>query len=211
MSKGKKGSRAARLYLRLAQGIGGPEIRELLELVRLSYRFGKVKVQFLRDYPELPTYFGLVSVKRGEEVELPRWQAQLLKAMGYVEIKEALVDISYINKQHFKEKKGSSPGMPEHLPSDFYFRASQFVAALDSLLRKETSHAVLRDREAAERNILDLAERRLVKILSSVTADPKEARGRVTPEEEILLLILSDAVETWREYIRRVARGEVIG
>lgn len=188
---------------------GGIEIRRLLELVGMSYRFSKVKAQFLRDYPELPTPSGMVSVRRGEELELPRWQAHLLRALGYVEIKEIPVDISYINKYHFKERK-SVGNVLEPLPADFYFKASQLIASLDALIRREPSQAALRDREAAERHLVELAERRLTKILVAAASEPKEARARVTPEEEILLLALSEAVEAWREHLRRVARGGAV-
>jgi len=181
-------------------------IGERLRLVRLDYEFKRVRVIFLRDYRSLPTPTGFIDVRRGDEVELPRWQARLLRDLGFVEVRDGSVDLDYINVHHFKEKR-SSVGLLTQVPQDFYMRAFELVERLTRLVRESPSQAILRDREVAERNLLDLAEARLAKILKLSYSGGEEFRDRMTPEERIVYNHVVEAIESWRSYVKSSVTG----
>ncbi|MEN2999905.1 MAG: GINS complex subunit Sld5 [Acidilobaceae archaeon] len=183
-------------------------IKERLELARLLYQQRKVKVMFMKDYPALPTPSGFINARRGDELELPRWQAKLLKAMGYADIREAPLDIGHINQQHFRERRGESAGQLVSLQPDFYLKAGELVALLNSLIRENPSAAIIRDREGAERNIVDLADVRLGKMLRLAQAGERGVMERMTPEEIALYLHLLEGVDAWKGYVRSISRGE---
>ncbi|MCS7107200.1 MAG: DNA replication complex GINS family protein [Acidilobaceae archaeon] len=183
-------------------------IKERLELAKLLYQQKRVKVMFIKDYPALPTPAGFMNVRRGDELELPRWQAKLLKAMGYADVREAPLDIGHINQQHFRERRGESAGQLVPLQSDFYSKAGELVALLNSMIRENPSSAIIKDREGAERNIADLAEVRLGKMLRLAQAGERGVMDRMTPEEVALYLYMLEGIEAWKGYVRSISRGE---
>ncbi|MCX8195532.1 MAG: DNA replication complex GINS family protein [Acidilobaceae archaeon] len=186
-------------------------IKERLELAKLSYLQRRVRVQFLKDYPALPTPSGIINARRGDELELPRWQARLLRAQGYVEVREAVMDVGYINQHHFKEKRGESAAQLVHLQPDFYLKAGELVALLNSAIRESPSSGVIREREGVERNLVDLAEMRLGKMLRLAQAGERGMRERMTPEELALFEHLLEGIEAWKNHVRLLARGEGLG
>ncbi len=182
-------------------------IEERLKLIRLDYEFKRVRVLFIKDYPSLPTPTGFIDVKKGDEIELPRWHARLLKELGYVEVKDGYVDLDYINVHHFKERKSSSGGMLTQVPQDFYIKSFELVERLTRLIRESPSQAILRDREVAERNLIDIAEARLAKILKLSYSGGEEFRDRMTSEERIIYNHLMEVLESWRNYIKSSIAG----
>jgi len=182
-----------------------------LKLLKLDYNVRRVRVIFLRDYPKLPTPSGLIDARRGDEVELPRWQARILKDQGYVDFREQQVDIDYVNRYHFKERKSSGASQLIGIPQDFYFKAGELVGKLNIVIRENPSHALLRDREITEKNIIDIAEARLSKILRLVYSESRDIVEKVTPEEFALFNYMLNAVEQWRSYIKSIARGDLSG
>ncbi len=177
-------------------------IEERLKLVKLDYEFRRVKVLFIKDYPSLPTPTGFIDVRRGDEIELPRWQARLLKDLGYVEVKDGYVDLDYINIHHFRERRSSAGAMITQVPQDFYMRAFELIERLNKLVKESPSQTILRDREVAERNLIDLAEARLTKILKLSYTGSEEFRDRMTPEERVIYNHIMEILESWRRYIR---------
>ncbi|MFZ8793602.1 MAG: hypothetical protein ACO2O2_06945 [Acidilobaceae archaeon] len=182
-------------------------IGERFKLVRLDYEFRRVRVLFVKDHPSLPTPTGFVDVKRGDELELPRWHARLLKELGYVEIRDGHVDLDYINVHHFKERRSSGGGRLTQVPQDFYMRAFELIERLNKLIREAPSQAILRDREVAERNLLDIAEARLAKILKLTYSGGEEFRDKMTPEERIVYNHVLEVLESWRNYVKSSIAG----
>ncbi len=175
--------------------------KERLELIRLDYEVKRVRVIFLKDYAGLPTPSGTLDVKRGDEIELPRWQARLLKGLGFVEVKESPIDVDYINTVHFRERRRVGDQI-NPIPQDFYLRSSEFIEKLDRLIREAPSGTLLRDREVAEKNLLDIGETRLSKILRLAYSLAENVRDKMSPEEAIVYNHMVKAVEAWREYLK---------
>lgn len=181
-------------------------LEERLKLVELDYEFRDVRVLFIKDYEGLPLPNGRVTARKGDEMDLPRWQARLLAGMGYVEIKDRGVDINEINMIHYRERRGRGAEV-QPLPQDFYFKVREYVEKLNEAIRESPASMLIREREAAEKNVLDLADTRLVKILRLAQTGSSEFKDRMTPEERILFDVLQSLVEDWRRYVKKVAAG----
>ena len=183
-------------------------LEDRLRLVSLDYELRGVRVLFLRDYPRLPLAGGVVDARKGDEMDLPRWQARVLEDMGVVEVRERLPDLNDINMYHYREKRGRAANQLQPLPEDFYLRVSEFVAKLNEAIRENPSSTLIRDRETAEKNTIDLAETRLAKLVRLAQTEGGELKERMTLEERIIFDVLRGIIGGWRAYIERVARGE---
>lgn len=182
-----------------------------IELIREDYNLRRVRVVFLRDYPQLPTPGGIINVRRGDEVDLPRWQAKLLERAGVAEIREEDIGVDYVNMYHYREKRRPSADQISPLPQDFYQRVSRLVERLDSMIRETPSHMLIRDREVVEKNVLELSEARLVKIIRLIQAGGEEYKGSMTPEEVLVFNSISGVIQAWRRYIKTLFRGGGVG
>ncbi|GAB6147928.1 GINS complex subunit Sld5 [Stetteria hydrogenophila] len=182
-------------------------IGDRLRLIELDYEFRDVRVLFLRDYGELPLPNGKVTVRKGDELDLPRWQARLLAEQGYVEIKERPLSVDEINMLHYREKRGRGANEIQPLPPDFYLKVRDYVSMLNSAIKDNPSSMLLREREVAEKNTLDLADARLVKILRLAQSGSSEYKDRMTPEEHVAFDVIQSVIEEWRGYVRRLAAG----
>lgn len=182
--------------------------KERLELIRLDYEVRRVRVIFLKDYAGLPTPSGALDVKRGDEMELPRWQARLLKDLGFVDVRDPPIDVDYINVVHFRERRRAGDHV-NPVPQDFYLRSSELIEKLDRLIRESPSGMLLRDREVAEKNLLDIGETRLSKLLRLAYSLAEDVRDKMSPEEAIIYNHVVKAVEAWRGYLKSLtSRGE---
>ncbi len=182
-------------------------LAERLKLVELDYEFREVRVLFVKDYEDLPLPNGRVTARKGDEMDLPRWQARLLADMGYVEIKDRRLDVNEINMVHYREKRGRGANEIQPLPQDFYFKVREYVSMLNNAIRESPASMLIREREAAEKNTLDLADTRLVKILRLAQTGSSEFKDRMTPEERILFDVLQSLIEDWKRYAKKVAAG----
>ncbi len=183
-------------------------LRDRLRLVSLDYDLREVRVLFLKDYPRLPLPGGLVEARRGDEMDLPRWQARLLAEAGVVEVRERLPDINDINMYHYREKRGRAANQLQPLPEDFYLRVSEFIERLNEAIRENPSSTLIRDRETAEKNTIDLAETRLSKLIRLAQAESGELKERMTLEERIIFDVIREIIGDWRGYVEKAARGE---
>jgi len=182
-------------------------LQERLKLVEYDFEVTPVRVQFLKDVERVPLPSGIVNMKRGDEVEMPRWQARILASEGLVEIKERALTIDEVNLYHYREKRSQAAGAIQGLQQDFYLKVRELVRSLNEEIKRNPTSMLLRDRETLEKNLLDLAESRLVKIMSLAQAGGEEYREKMTPEETIIYEALRSLLATWREYISRLARG----
>ncbi len=177
---------------------------ERLELIRQDHEASSVRVLFLKNYQNLPTPAGRVNARRGDELELPRWQARLLEENGVVEVKDKRLDIDTVNTYHYREKRKTAANQLTPLPTDFYLKAKELVEELNKLIKERPSHMLLKDREILEKNLVELAETRLMKIVRLALTSGEELRERMTPEESLIYLNVHEATLTWRNYIEGI-------
>ena len=185
----------------------GDSLRDRLKLIVLDYEMSPVRVLALRDIGPLPLPQGTVTVRRGDELEVPRWQARLLASRGLVEIRERGLDIDAVNMYHYREKRGQAANQLQGLPQDFYLAARDLVARLNEMIRESPSTMLIRDREVLEKNLLDLAETRLSKLLRLAVSGGEEFKERMTPEEALIYDLVRGVVEVWRSYAKELAGG----
>jgi len=184
------------------------EVKERFDLIKLDYEAKGVRVLFLKNYRGLPTSAGRVNARRGDELELPRWQARILEERGIVEVKDKKLDIDTVNTYHYREKRKTAANQLSPLPSDFYLKARELVEELNKLIKEKPSHMLLKDREILEKNLIELAETRLLKIVRLALTSSEEFRERMTPEETLVYMNIHDTASTWRSYIEEIFRGE---
>ncbi len=181
------------------------ELKERLRLVEIDFEVKNVRVLFLRDYKMLPTPQGVINVKKGDEIPIPRWQARLLESQGYVNVRDAEIDVDYINAYHFKEKRRTGANQLSPLPQDFYMKSKDLVKKLDDMIRESPSHMLLREREVVEKNLIEIGETRLIKIMRlAQTGGGEELRDKMTPEESLVYDNVKNVVDSWRDYIKRL-------
>jgi DNA replication factor GINS len=180
------------------------EIGLQLKLVAVDYMLRPVRVVFLKslDSP-IPTPSGLATYRKGDEVDLPRWQARLLASKGVVEIREQQLDIDTVNMYHYREKRRGAANQLSSLPQDFYPKAFELVEKLNETIRSRPSHMLLRDREILEKNLIEIAESRLAKILRLAVTEEGGVREKLTPEETVVYDRILEAIKEWREYVKR--------
>jgi len=187
------------------------DLSKRLKLVVYDYEYRGVRVVFLKDYPGLPTPSGIISVKKGDEIEIPRWQARILEREGAVEVLEDPIDAKKIMMYHYQEKKRSQATTLAELPQDFYLKVRDYIRRIDEAVREDprkVNYVLLRERENIERSLYDLAQTRLSKIVRLALSDGEEFRGRMTPEERLVYNQVYGASRAWRDYIRSIFRGE---
>lgn len=180
------------------------EMRLQLELISLDYMVRPVRVVFLESPGEpVPTPGGPVRVRRGDEIELPRWQAKMLADRGLVEVRDEPIDLKTVNIYHYREKKKVGANQLSELPQDFYPKAFELVERLDRLIQEKPYHMLIRDREILEKNLVELSEARLAKIIRLAMTEEGGVRERLTPEETVVYDRLLDTIKGWRSYLRR--------
>ena len=181
-----------------------------LKLVKSYYELSSVKVVFLRDHPELPTLGGVLNVKKGDELELPRWQAKMLATKGYVEVKDSQVDIDYVNYVHYHEVKKHAANKIVDVNPHFYMKIKELIEEIDRALLERPSHMLVTDRESIERKVMQIAQRRLSKMVRLVmSGGGDEVKDKLTPEEAILMRSLESSLEAWNGYIAGLFSKEV--
>ncbi len=173
-----------------------------LKLVKAHFDIEPVKVVFIRDYPGLPTPGGVINVSKGDELELPRWQAKLLESEGYVEVRERGVDIDYINYVHYHEVKKTAANRLVEVPPSFYRSVGELVEKIDRALLEKPSHMLVTDRENVERMVLQIAQRRLSKMVRlALTGGGGEVKDKLTPEEALVMSALEEIVSAWSRFV----------
>jgi len=179
-----------------------------LRLLEIDYMTSPVRVQAIRDIGPLPLPSGVINVKRGDEFEVPRWQALDLQEKGLVELREKEMNLDEVNLYHYREKRSQTGGILQPMPQDFYYRARELIRRLNDEIRRNPATMLLRDREAAEKNILEIADSRLAKIIRLALAGSEEQRDKMMPEETLVYNAIRSVLEAWREYVSSIVSTE---
>ena len=125
--------------------------------------------------------------------------------------------IALYNELYNAWRSEKSSRLPEHLPSDFYQRASNYLDGLqeDSSAGESKavqSRLVIREKEVARRLLDELRETRLRKILENAKIGISVAEENLTTEERTFMRNLSDSLATFRKneiQIEDTSRGTI--
>ncbi len=180
-----------------------------LELARLAYLTGTVRVMVIKDAGTIRVGEVGYELRKGTEIELPRWLARLLSEKGVVEIVETPITLEDIARFHFGVMSARNVAEMEPLPQHFYQQVSEYVAMLDSRIRREFNAALLEEKQKASTYAAEIAMRRLAAILQVLRspASMGELYGKLTVEERILIDVLYNALEKWRKMISKMLQG----
>ncbi|MGC9071415.1 MAG: GINS complex subunit Sld5 [Acidilobus sp.] len=182
------------------------KLADRMKLVEIDSLLRPVKVMIVKDY-NLVLAEGRLSAKKGDEVEVPRWLAQALLVKGIARPKEE-VDVNYINSYHYKERRSSTTSQLTQLPPDFYIAVGEYIRGLEEQIKAQPSHMLINDRDVSEKNLLELSQLRLNKIMRLAQTDAgNEAVPSMTPEEALLYSTIKETIESWRKYIQDLVGG----
>ena len=166
-----------------------------------------VRVIILKDV-RIPVTDKPMDLRKGSEVELPRWVAEVLVEDGVAKFKD-VIDLNYINAYHYKEKRTASTSQLSQLPPDFYVKVKEYIKSLEESLRSSPNFMLLNDREVSEKNLLEISQIRLGKIIRLAQTEVQEdVTPLLTPEETLVYSLVREVVESWRSYIQSLVGGE---
>ena len=176
------------------------KLDERLQLLGIDALLRPVKVMILSDC-RVPLPEGPLQAKKGDEVEVPRWIAEVLVSQGLAKYKEE-VNVNYVNMYHYKERRSTTGSQLAQLPPDFYVSVGEFIRSLEEEIKRSPSHMLINDKDMSEKNIIELSETRLSKIIRLAQTDMgDEEVPKMTPEEALVYSQLKTTVSAWKKYI----------
>lgn len=112
--------------------------------------------------------------------------------------------ITLYNELYNAWRSEKSSRLPDHLPSDFYQRATNYLNGLQEDSSSGDTHTiqsrlVIREKEVARRLLDELRETRLRKILENAKIGISVAEENLTSEERTFMRNLSDSLATFRK------------
>ncbi|MEM1619521.1 MAG: hypothetical protein QXU97_00245 [Fervidicoccaceae archaeon] len=185
------------------------ELTSSLELLRAAFDRAPVRVMALRDVGPLRLPSGsIVSAKRGERVELPRWMARALEERGAVVRLLDRFSVEDLLRVHYREMERRSLSEIQKLPEDFYRLAAEYLEVLEVRLKSSPDYRLLEERRRVEECLSEVAEKRLASILDLVIAPrgASELKARLAPEELELYERVSSLVAEWSRVASRGGR-----
>lgn len=174
-----------------------------MTLVRAHRLLSSVRTLVLRDLGVVVIDKERVSVRRGDEVNLPLWLALELHRSGYAELRDvALRDVDLLKYYHMERtSKGSRLA---DVREDLYFSAGITVSRFNREKTAETLSKV----EKFKGTLNSLVDLRLSKLANAaVNLDVKQA-SEVSKilEEMILYRLLKKVLESWRDSVLKYAK-----
>ncbi len=183
------------------------ELEIIMDLYHLEYELKPVRVMVVRDLGRIRVDGVEIEVKKGTEIELPRWLARLLSSKGYVQLVESTMGLEDIARIHFSVYSAKNIIETPEIPKDFYWQAQDYIRDLDLRVKQELNPVLLEEKRKAVDFIVDIANRRLIQMLQVLrsTAAIVEISSKLTPEEKLLLDNLHQVIEKW---VKLVTPGE---
>ncbi len=180
-----------------------------LRLARLAYEASTTRVMVVRDAGRLVVGGAVYELRKGTEVELPRWLARLLAEEGVVEPLEQPITLNDIARAHFSAASARTVSELEQLPRDFYQQVSEYVRELDARVRREFDPALLDERSKAAQYTREILSKRVGMILLSLRSPTAmgELYSKLTLEEQVLLDVLTRALERWMKVMGELLEG----
>ncbi|MFX1518439.1 MAG: hypothetical protein ACFFCD_00730 [Promethearchaeota archaeon] len=163
---------------------------------RLQFEFEErpVPVKILKDADGVLERELALTLKKGQEKNLPLWIATELVKQGYAKLKENFIELSEL---HDVLKKEGEAHALQPIDEDFYLKVREQLR----FLREIDSPTAQQSFERIEALLRDIISMRLFKILK-IASQAKNARSfaeSMTKEERVLFQELSSACTQWRD------------
>ncbi len=144
-------------------------------------------------------------LRKGTEVELPRWLARSLQSIGAVKILESPLSIEDIARVHFNVLNARSLRDLEPVPEYFYLQVSEYLQDLDERIRREFDASLLDEKRRAELYMNDIVNKRIVTILHALRSPAAiaEISSKLSLEERILADSMKCLLDEWLQAVIR--------
>ncbi len=174
-------------------------IASMLELIRTNYMLGKVKVLVLKDAGPLLVDNETIILKRGYELEIPRFLAEILAEKGIVSFKDEILGIEDIARIHYNEMNIRSPAGIDELPENFYQRALDYMKKLDKELKETVDPALFEEKKRAEIMLKEILFKRLSLLLQLILSPMAsyQVLAKLSDEEKVLYELLEKSINKW--------------
>ncbi len=141
----------------------------------------------------------LENMNQGDVVELPRWIAEILTALGMAESQEESF-ASEVFKAVNREKMAGETQIAA-LRSDFYLKVRRHLAFSNEISNLKPS--LTGELERTKMLIYDLVALRLRKILliASALSPPNDIKEKLTPEEYQIFDTIYGMLQSWRRAV----------
>jgi hypothetical protein len=138
--------------------------------------------------------------EKGQEVDLPRWVAEVLFSQDMVKFKDAEVDLPKLQKAVWRET--SEPVLQE-LPSHFFFQVKQQISQIARKNIESPNSILLSTQTKMEQLLRDLIASRLIKLMKIALREERihESKERMTEEENWLIDQLINLLRNWEKHI----------
>ncbi len=175
-----------------------------LRAVKEAYMEENVKVIVVADY-DVDSYMGKrIALRKGEEVELPRWIANALSEKGIVKLKTPYsVSVGDLSRYAFLESRSSHPSSLQALPKNIYLEYREYISSLSKQLKENFNPEIFEELRKAENFMNEIVRYRLSKILRVALGrgTMKEIVEKMTREELILFREISNIIEKWEKIV----------
>jgi DNA replication factor GINS len=174
-----------------------------LQLAELEYLTEAVRVIVLKNLPPVTIDGTTYDLRKGVELEMPRWLAEVLQAEGVVEKSGLEISLEDAARVHFSAMNMRSPSDLEPLPRHFYVSLKKQIERLDRAIRERPTISDIELRHKLVQYLSEIVERRLMMILYSIRSPAvlAELSSRLSPEEQFIQQLVYRSIEAWRERI----------
>ena len=189
------------------------DLETRLAVIEARYELRPVRVMVVRDAGRIRVDGVEYELRKGTEVEIPRWMARVLAERGIVEPLESPMTLDDVARVHYMVTEAQSLADTPSLPEDFYLRARDYLESLRRELRRRPDPQLLDELGKAEVYLEEIVTKRLWTVLQLLRSPSARAEvyERLSSEEKALHDTLHEAIEEWRKRISPVERGEGSG
>jgi len=160
----------------------------------------EVKVEIVKQLPEVLGDRPLHMLPVGAVVEVPRWLASMLEEEGYVKVLDSAgLDLQGLSRLSWREER--SPSLVE-VDELLYPKIRELLERLER--EASTSIEAHAAKKQAEVRVLDIVRCRLQKLIQAA-ASPSVPRGlleNLTPEERMLYEKVRWIIEEWMSKVK---------
>jgi len=170
-----------------------------VEDIDFDFENSQVRIVLTREIPDLPPKLSrTLSVRTGQEVEVPYWTARELVQLGYARFREEdVLNYNSLSKIHWRETIPASRQLPALQPN-FYCLLRRHMTDLKELSKQD--QVKLRELERTEslvRDIVNCRIRKIVSLAASPTPSDELIQG-LTYEERTLYTLLNKTINEWK-------------
>jgi|TARA_B100000959_G_scaffold280336_1_gene341977 DNA replication initiation complex subunit (GINS family) len=145
--------------------------------------------------------FELEESKEGDLIELPRWAAEEIAKLGFVEVQEESFEVEMLKA--LSRERIQSSNQISTLTDDFYLKLKRYLRRLKD--DTETKKSSKNDYGESYIKAMDLLKIRTAKLLPlTVGEDNQEIMRKITSEEQTLFNEVRNTVQKWRKKILEV-------